>query len=403
VRVINRITPYLAVLVLLFVTISTGCHYSEGKYSASKETDSAQLVNAEQNEEKEAILNSPATKEMQRGLEAFYERELGGNRHFNGGMLVARKGVVIFEKYNGYANFRLHQKINNHTSFQLASTSKTFTGMATLWLQQQGKLSINDPIQKYFPNFPYKGITLKMLLNHRSGLPNYLYCCDSLWPDRSRYMTNMDVINILTKYHPAPQYQPNTHFDYCNTNYCILGAVIEKVTGEKLGTFLSQIFFKPLGMKDTHVYTPRETMPPNQSLSYNYRDRQEANNPYDGVVGDKNVYSTPEDLLKWDQALYNGKLFTDSSLKAAYTPYSHERPGIRNYGLGWRMIVYPDGEKIIYHNGWWHGDNSVFYRFIKDTTTLIILSNKYDRAVYQVKPIWKILHENDGGVDNGED
>lgn len=348
-----------------------------------------------------AVLHSPSTIRMQEALDAYYHRVLG--KRFNGAILVARKGVVIYERYQGYADLSKHIPIDEHTTFQLASTSKPFLAMAVLWLYQRGELNLNDPVQKYFPNFPYKGVTIKLLLNHRSGLPNYLYCCQSYWKDPSRLMTNQDVVRILCKYHPRPVYKPDTHFNYCNTNYCVLAAIVEEITHEPYGEFLKRIFFEPLGMHNTYVYTPREPAPANQSISYDARGIKVRTVPFDGVVGDKNVYSTVEDLLKWDQALYSGKLFPDSILQLAYTPYSHEHPGIHNYGLGWRMLVYPDGEQIIYHNGWWHGNNSVFYRFLKDTTTLIILSNRYDPIVYHVQPVMKILHENDveGEVDEG--
>ncbi|MHB1923054.1 MAG: serine hydrolase domain-containing protein [Chitinophagaceae bacterium] len=344
--------------------------------------------------EKKEILSSPVTKHMVQELNTFYSQKLG--RYFNGSMLVAKKGVIVFEKYEGYTNLKKKIPINENTTFQLASTSKPFTAMAILWLQQKGKLNINDPIQKYIPKFPYQGITLKMLMSHRSGLPNYLYFCDSLWPDKSNLMTNQQVIDLMIKYHPKINYLPNTHFEYCNTNFCILAYVVEKVSGEKFGTFLKNIFFKPLGMKHTFVYYPFHPLMPTQSVSYNDRGIPTPNVCSDGVVGDKNVYSTVRDLLKWDRALYSGKLFTQQTLDAAFTPYSNEHPGIKNYGLGWRLLVYPDGEKIVYHNGWWHGNTSVFYRFIKDSTTLIILSNRFNREVYQVQPIWKILHEFDG-------
>ncbi|MDE3213052.1 MAG: serine hydrolase, partial [Bacteroidota bacterium] len=88
---------------------------------------------------------------------------------------------------------------------------------------------------------------------------------------------------------------------------------------------------------------------------------------------------------KWDQALYTNELFTKEMLAAAYTPYSNEKPGIRNYGYGWRMNVYPDGRKIIYHNGWWHGNNTVFIRMIQDSVTIIVLGNKFNHAIYQAK------------------
>lgn len=394
---------YIPFLLLYFTGILTqGCQPGVSRDTTDEVKDSSAAAKAAREKIREAVLSSAETRRMADELDDYVRHKLGP--HFNGAFLVARKGVVIYEHYQGYSNIADKIPIDKHSTFQLASTSKPFTAMGILWLQQEGKLNVNDPIQKFFPRFPYQGVTLKTLLNHRSGLPNYLYFGDNLWPDRSKLMSNMDVINLMIKHHPAAQYAPDRHYSYCNTNYCILGAVIEKVTGEKLGTFLRKTFFDPLGMHDTYVYTPQKDAPrQGQSLTYDYRSIPIADECYDGVTGDKNVYSTPEDLLKWDQALYNGKLFTNATLEAAYTPYSNEHPGIKNYGLGWHLLVYPNHNEVVYHNGWWHGNNSVFYRFIQDTTTLIVLSNRYNRAVYQVQPIWKILHEAPGVADDGED
>ncbi len=348
------------------------------------------------------VLSSVRTREEISGLNAYFDTRF--SRYFNGAILVARKGVILFEKYRGFANLKTREPIGPHTAFQLASTSKPFTAMAILWLMQQGRLSLSDSVQQYIPGFPYPGIRLKDLLSHRSGLPNYLYFCDSLWTGPSTLMTNQDVINLMIRHHPPAEFPPNRHFQYCNTNYLILALVAEKVSGMPLGRLLDSIFFRPLGMNDTHLFNPSSGNPgPNQSVSYDYRGRPEGLVPADGVIGDKNIYSTVDDLLKWDQALYGGKLFSRQTLDQAFTPYSNEHPGIRNYGLGWRLLVYKDGDKVVYHNGWWHGDNSVFYRFIGDSTTLIMLCNKYDRGIYQVQPIWKILHESPGVADNGEE
>ena len=160
--------------------------------------------------------------------------------------------------------------------------------------------------------------------------------------------------------------------------------IIEKASGESYADFLQKEFFSPLNMKDTYVYDnlrdSTTAMP-----SYDYRGRQEAFTYLDCGFGDKNIYSTPEDLLKWDQALYSNKIFTQKTLEEAFTPYSNEKPGIRNYGFGWRMNVYPNGKKIIYHNGWWHGNNTVFIRMIQDSVTIIVLGNKYNRNIYEAK------------------
>jgi len=393
----------VAILALLAVAVTyEGCQRTVGRNNTSSNYDRAKAYYDSLAFHREAILSSPETKKMVNGLADFYKKDLGSR--FNGAMLVARKGVVIFEKYQGYANFSTKTPIDRNTSFQLASTSKPFTAMAVLYLQQKGRLHITDPIQKYFPRFPYPGVTIKSLLNHRSGLPNYLYFCDKYPQFRNALLSNQELMELMDKDHPARAYPPDTHYNYCNTNYAVLGALIEKITGMGLGEYLHQIFFKPLGMTHTYVFNPRtDRIGTDQAITYDNRSRPIPNQCFDGVVGDKNVYSTVEDLLKWDQALYKGKMFTKTTLDAAFTPYSNEHPGIKNYGLGWHLLVYPDSSEVVYHNGWWHGNTSVFYRFIDDSTTLIILSNRFNKMVYHVQPVWKTLHEASYAMDdNGE-
>jgi len=313
----------------------------------------------------------------------FYQNKLL-RTGFNGGILVAKKGEVIFEAYHGYFNLRKKDSlINKHSAFQLASVSKTFTAMATLKLAQMGKLSINDDVKKYFPAFPYDNVTIRLLMSHRSGLPNYIYFMQKLGWNIKQHCTNQDVLNYLIKFKPPGTGKPDTHFSYCNTNFSLLALIIEKASGESYADFLQQQFFSPLHMNDTYVFNIKDSA--NAMPSYDWRGRPEAFTFLDCDIGDKNIYSTPEDLLKWDQALYSNKLFSKKTLEEAFTPYSNERPGIRNYGYGWRMNVYPNGKKVIYHNGWWHGNNSVFIRMIQDSVTIILLGNKYNRNIYEAK------------------
>jgi CubicO group peptidase (beta-lactamase class C family) len=318
---------------------------------------------------------------------------------FNGAILVARKGQVIFEDYHGYYNLRKKDSLTRHSAFHIASVSKTFTAMATLKLAQMGKLSLDDDVKKFLPAFPYENVRVKDLLSHRSGLPNYLYFMDKLGWDTKQHVTNKDVLDYLVKFKP-PATRPNTHFTYCNTNYALLGLIIEKASGETYADFLKQQFFTPLHMDDTYVWNIDDSataMP-----SYDYRGRQEAFTFLDCGFGDKNIYSTPEDLLKWDQALYTNEIISKEMLEKAYTPYSNEKPGIRNYGYGWRMNVYPDGRKIIYHNGWWHGNNAVFIRMIQDSVTIIVLGNKYNSNIYQAKEMEKYFDGEDASPNDEE-
>lgn len=322
------------------------------------------------------------------GIKEFYEKNLVG-RGFNGAILVAKKGRIIFEDYHGYSNLTQKTSLTAHSSFHLASVSKTFTAMAILKLVENGKLSLDDDVKKFFPLFPYDNVAVKLLLNHRSGLPNYLYFMEKLGWDKASHCCNQDVLNYLIEYKPPMTSTPNTHFAYCNTNYALLGLIIEKASGETYSQFLKNNFFIPLHMDDTYVFSITDSgkaMP-----SYDWRGRQEAFTYLDTGFGDKNIYSTPEDLLKWDQALYTNQVFNEKTLEEAYTPYSNEKPGIRNYGYGWRMNVYPNGKKIIYHNGWWHGNNAVFIRMIEDSVTIIVLGNKYNRNIYHAKKIAEIF------------
>lgn len=329
-------------------------------------------------------------------IKDFYETKLV-NRGFNGGILVAKKGQVIFEDYHGYADIGKKEPLTPHSAFHLASVSKTFTGMATLKLAEMGKLSLDDDVKKFFPSFPYDHVTIKLLLSHRSGLPNYLYFMDELGWDKKQHAYNEDVLDYLIKYKPTAT-RPDTHFTYCNTNYCLLGLIIEKASGKTYAQFLQEQFFTPLHMDDTYVFDLKKdsaaAMP-----SYDPRGRQEAFTYLDCGVGDKNIFSTPEDLLKWDQALYTSQLFSTQTLEAAFTPYSNEKPGIRNYGYGWRMNVYPNGKKVVYHNGWWHGNNTVFIRMIQDSVTIIVLGNKYNQNIYHAKDIEKFFDAGAAGAD----
>lgn len=399
----KRLRAFFCILTISGITVYaiSGCQSNsarEKKAFHSKSEDTLYTI-VESEAEKEAILNSPRTKQQQLELADFFSHRLL-RTGFNGAMLVAKKGVVIFEQYHGVEDYRSKMLIGESSSFQLASVSKTFTAMGILYLMERGQLKLEDTVQMYFPNFPYMGITIRTLLNHRSGLPNYLYFCDSLWRDREVFMTNDELLRLMEQHKPPVQHQPDTHFQYCNTNYMLLASIIERVSGKKYADFMRQTFFEPLGMTNTFVFDPAGTPRPHQTISHKYNGKAEPDTYFDGVVGDKGIYSTVQDMLKWDQALYSGNLFKPETLEAAYTPYSNEKPGIRNYGLGWRLMVYPEGGKIVYHNGWWHGNNTVFYRFVQDSSTLIILGNKYDRGIYQaVKPVRAILGHGDGGEE----
>ena len=263
--------------------------------------------------------------------------------------------------------------------------------MAVLKLWQDGKLDIDELFSKYFPTFNYPAVTIRTLLNHRSGLPNYLYFMEDLGWNKKEYIKNQDVYDYLVNRKGELKNigKPDSRFSYCNTNYALLALLIEKVSGQSYADYLQQQFFGPLNMKQSFVFKRGDSASVNPS--YDWRGQMIPLNELDLVYGDKNIYSTVEDLLTWDKALRTNMILKPEVLKQAYTPYSNERAGIRNYGLGWRMNIYPDGKKMIYHNGWWHGYNAAFIRLIEEDATIIVLGNRYSRAIYKAKNLANIF------------
>jgi CubicO group peptidase (beta-lactamase class C family) len=335
--------------------------------------------------------------EVRRGLlfhrlDSFFAR-----RHkfagFNGNVLVLKAGHVLYKGCFGYCNYATKDTLDAQTAFQIASSSKPFTSTAVLRLVDEGKLSLTDTLGKFFPGFPYRNVTVQMLLCHRSGLPNYLYFGERLWKTRSVYMTNDALVDILMKNKLLEgTTRPGRQFQYNNTNFALLASIVEKVTGKRFPEYMKETFFDPLGMKNTWVRdVQNEKEERKHAISYSAAWRVQAEDPYDGVYGDKNVFSTVEDMMIWDRAFYEEKNLSKEWQAEAYKPRSFEQRGARNYGYGWRLLKKPNGENVVFHNGWWHGNNTVFYRYLPDTFALIILSNRYNQGVYDVQPVFNII------------
>jgi CubicO group peptidase (beta-lactamase class C family) len=310
---------------------------------------------------------------------------------FNGGILVAKHGVPVFECYKGLDNIQSGDSITAGTSFHIASVSKTFTAMAILLLQQQNKLHIDTSLSFYFPELNTPGITLRTLLNHRSGLPNYAYFMEDLGWNKKTTLTNLDILNALIhqKHKIKNIGRPNTYFSYSNTNFALLALVIEKVSGQSYAAFLKEQFFDPLNMQNTFVFSMQDSL--HSGISYDYKGQPIPVNFLDEVYGDKNIYSTPRDLLQWSRGLQTGVLFDSATLTEAYTPYSNEKPGKKNYGLGWRMNIYPDSTKVIFHNGWWHGNNAVFIHSEAYDATIVVLGNRFTKNIYKAHQLTGIF------------
>jgi CubicO group peptidase (beta-lactamase class C family) len=359
-----------------------------------------------------SILSNDEKERLIAEVKAKYETLLG-NKGFSGQILIAKNGEVIFEDYKGYSNYSDKTAILPETPIHLASISKTFTGMAALKLWEEEKLDLKAPVTKYFASFPYKEVTIEQLLSHRSGLPDYTYFMEpnkyktvkvknkrGRWvkklklikaetPFRKGLYNNQDVLDYMVTKRPAPAAMPNRVFKYCNTNFVVLALIIEKITGQDFPTYMAETIFKPLKMENTYVFSAKSI--DKYTPSYNARMVPYKIEKYDCIYGDKNIYSTARDMYLWDKALTEGSYVKQSTLEMAYQPQSPINKYHHNYGLGWRILAKPNEERLVYHNGWWHGNNTVFTRLISESATIIILGNKFNKSIYKGKEIASVF------------
>lgn len=300
---------------------------------------------------------------------------------FNGCVLYSEKGRLVFKKAYGYDYLKTKKRLTVSSAFQLASVSKMFTAMAIMILKEEGLLDYDDSVRQYIPELPYPGITIRHLLNHRSGLPDYMHFSDNYW-DQTKPLTNEDVIRIMAEYQPPRYFSAGNGFDYCNSNYALLASVVERITKKPFDQFIKEKIFDPLDMEDSFIYHLENGKKIPQYVpvgvtghrSSRGMPREELNHYQNGVVGDKGVYTTVEDLFKWDQALYKSLLVSEATLNEAFTEGSpHFSKWRDNYGFGWRIKA--DRVNTVYHFGWWKGFRSYFIRDLYQEKTLIVLTN----------------------------
>lgn len=321
-----------------------------------------------------------------KSIEAFYNKNWPNNS-LNGSFLVAKDGQIIYERYEGYSNLKEKTPITPNTPLHLASVSKIITATAILKLINAKKIDLDQKVNTILEKFPYPEITIRTLLNHRSGIKNYSYFTDKkeIW-NRHNILTNQDILKLITTNNIELEYKTNTRFSYCNTNYAILALIIEKITRLSYKEAMKQIIFEPLGMKNTFVMDYNKDR---KNVAPSYKgNRVEIGMDYlDAIYGDKNIYSTPRDLLKLDRARNAPTFLEPKLLNQVFKGYSNEHKGKRNYGLGIRMTLLDNGQTLYYHNGWWHGSTSSYVTLKREHVTLIALSNKFSRNPYKIKKI----------------
>ena len=311
---------------------------------------------------------------------------------FNGNVLVAKKGKILYEGSFGWANYLLKDSLNIDSQFELASASKPMTALATLKLVEEGKLKMDQTVNDFYPDFPFPGITIKQLLSHRSGLPNYVYFSEEAWKDRKKAMTNQDAMNLLIEHKPNRYGAPDGRFHYNNSNFMVLASIIEKVTGKDFAVYMKEAIFDPAGMKHTNVYSKAvyEKIPTKVIGHDKIWRRSVVQNYLDGPVGDKGIYSTVEDMYLLDRAIRDGRILLQATLDSAYTPRSDSKRGLFSYGYGWRTFS-PPGNPVVYHTGWWHGFKSLYVRDLKNDVVIVLLTNMANGSLNNLDNLYKIL------------
>ncbi len=356
------------ILLFSFLSILTNCNHSRNKkFAKSFKNNNTLLIKQ---------FDSVKTPKIDQWFKKLYTTS-----RFMGNILVAQKGVILYENSYGYANYAYKDTLTIAHKFQIGSVSKQFTSMAIMILKERGLLDYQDNIKKYIPNFPYDRITIYQLLTHRSGLSNYNYFSDE-YTDKETTIYNKDVVKMIIDSVPLPYYLPNTKFNYCNTNYVLLAEIVERVSGIPFEKFVKKEIFQKAGMLNSQIFVKeKQERIYKAATGYHFKWLVAQHSYQDGVTGDKGVYTSVEDLFRWDRALYENTLVKKSTLDEAFLPAQPEKKGNLNYGFGWRLRTCIDGSKLIFHGGWWRGFNALFIRDIKNELTIIILSNIHTRSI----------------------
>jgi len=308
---------------------------------------------------------------------------------FSGSVLIAKNGNPVYQKSFGLADIEKQLPNGPETRFLLASVSKQFTAIGIVLLKEAGKLNYDDTVVKYLPEFPYRDITIRQLLNHTSGVPDYDALMQQRW-DKTKYATNNDMLNMLIQYHPDPFNAAGQKYNYSNTGYALLALIIEKISDQPYPDYMKNEVFEPLKMTHTLVYT-RRARPKhveNCATGYVYDDSLKQfvlpeQHPLwkqalweDGIYGEDGVNTTTGDLLLWDQVVHSGGLINADDWQQVLTP-AKPTEGTSDYGFGWHIINPQNKGRVAYHTGGWPGFMTYNEQGLDKNYSIIILRNKF--------------------------
>ncbi len=311
-------------------------------------------------------------------VDAIFNDKIKGDSP-GGAVLAAQNGEILYQKGFGFASLEHHIPVTPETKFRIGSISKQFTAAAILKLQEQGKLSVNDPLSKFIPDYPRGDeVTIHHLLTHTSGIHSYTSKPDFMKTAQA-YVETEEHINSF-KNDPY-DFNPGEKWLYNNSGYFLLGYIVEKVSGEPFANYLKKTFFDPLGMEDTGIHHWSLILE-HEATGYAYEDgkfKKAMNWDMSRAGGAGALYSTVGDLYRWNEAVFNGKVLNPSSLEAAFTPVKLNDGSIPTgaggeYGYGW-VISEKRGLKEIQHGGGLNGFATYLARYPAQNFTVTVLTN----------------------------
>jgi CubicO group peptidase (beta-lactamase class C family) len=300
-------------------------------------------------------------------------------------VIVVKEGKPVFAKGYGLADLKKKILCTTNTNFRLASVTKQFTAMAVLNLVEQGKLSLEDRLPRFFPEFPGygKAINLRHLLTHTSGLPDYE---DHIPQGAAIPLSDRDVLFILRQ-QSKTDFVPGAQFHYSNSAYALLALIVENVSGKTFPAFVKETIFDPLGMTNSVAYVAGLSFVPNRAYGYvNGKNGWEFSDQSvtSAVLGDGGIYSSIADLFKWDQALYTEKLISRKMLADAFTAHSSESDFRGSgYGYGWYVGRFRDTQRV-WHYGSTCGFSTRVERFLEKELSMIVLANRRDVEISSI-------------------
>ena len=328
------------------------------------------------------LIISNNTFSQQKKLDSLFNAQ----KDFSGVVLIAENSKPVYQKAFGYREFESKTPLQTTDIFELASVSKQFTAMIIMMLKEKGKLNYDDSVSKYL-QIPYKGITIRNLLTHTSGLPDYQDIMDKYW-DKSKVAGNPDCIEYLNKYAPPKHFEPGEKYEYSNTGYMLLASIAEKASGKDFIELCRNWIFRKLKMKSTDIRTLEEKKATkNFAIGHIYVEERNKwvradsfpSSNYTIWLGNRKgpgrISSSAADLLKWDKALYTEKLIKQSTLQDAFTPMKLNDGTISNYGFGWELRNDPFFGKVVQHNGDNPGYKTQIIRYTDKRKTIILLNN----------------------------